>query len=213
MAEDLPSTDSQQCPTRAERKLAQVLEGARAVIVAKGFDGASVDDIARQAGISKATMYRYFPDKTALFQAVMSRDCARQSSAVAEVVDCGKPLSALLQDFGESYLAFILSDFAQDVFRTAVAESERFPEVARTFYETSIDRTRQALLPFMEGAARHGKLPIDDPDLAARRFLALCKGDLPLTQLFGARTAFTPAEISDHVRGAVDAFLKIYRPD
>ncbi|WP_372674886.1 TetR/AcrR family transcriptional regulator, partial [Aquicoccus sp.] len=48
---------------RSGRKFDQVLEGARKVFMADGFERASVDDIARAAGVSKATLYSYFPDK------------------------------------------------------------------------------------------------------------------------------------------------------
>ena len=96
------------------------------MIVAKGFEGASVDDIAREAGISKATMYRYFPDKIALFEAVMSRECARQSGAAVEIADCGGPIEAVLLDFATRHLAFILSDCGIEAFRTTVAELARF---------------------------------------------------------------------------------------
>lgn len=197
---------------RAERKLAQVIEGARAVIVAKGFEGASVDDIARVAGISKATMYRYFPDKAALFQAVMSRECARQAGAAVEICDCSAPIETLLVDFATRHLGFVLSDFAIDSFRTSVAESARFPALARDFYERRISKAREALMRVLAAASERGELAVDDPGLAASRFLALCKTDLFFARLFGMRGPFSEAEIAEHARGAVGAFLRIYRP-
>lgn len=205
--------EAPQLSARAERKLEQVIDGARTVIVAKGFEGASVDDIAREAGISKATMYRYFPDKSSLFQAVMSRECQRQAGAVAEIGDCCGPIEAILHDFARAHLAFILSDFAIDAFRTTVAESARFPALARDFYERRISKTREALLPLMRSAAERGTLALDDPEQAAVRFLALCKADLFFSRLFGVRDAYTAEEIDTHARDAVDAFMRIYRPD
>jgi AcrR family transcriptional regulator len=197
---------------RAERKLAQVIDGARAVIVAKGFEGASVDDIAREAGISKATMYRYFPDKSALFRAVMSRECQRQAGAAVEIVDCCGPFDVILLDFAVRHLTFVLSDVAIDAFRTAVAESARFPALARDFYERRMDKARGALVPLMAAVRDRGELAIDDPDRAALRFLALCKSELFFTRLFGVRGPYAPDEIEAQARGAVEAFLRIYRP-
>jgi TetR/AcrR family transcriptional repressor of mexJK operon len=198
---------------RAERKLEQVIEGARAVIVAKGFEGASVDDIAREAGISKATMYRYFPDKTALFRAVMSRECMRSAGAAVEFGDCGRPVDAILLDFATRHLAFVLSDFAIDAFRTAVAESARFPALAGDFFERRMNTARVALRQLMAAADERGELDVDDADRAALRFLALCKADLFFNRLFGVRGPYTPEEIEVHARAAVEAFLKIYRPE
>jgi AcrR family transcriptional regulator len=197
---------------RAERKLEQMIEGARAVIVAKGYEGASVDDIAREAGISKATMYRYFPDKTALFRAVMSRECLRQVGAAVEFGDCGRPVEALLLDFATRHLAFVLSDFAIEAFRTAVAESARFPALAGDFFERRVNGARTALREFIAAAHERGELVVDDTDRAALRFLALCKADLFFNRLFGVRGPYTPEEIEAHARAAVEAFLKIYRP-
>jgi AcrR family transcriptional regulator len=198
--------------SRAERKLEQMIDGARAVIVAKGYEGASVDDIAREAGISKATMYRYFPDKTALFRAVMSRECSRQAGAAVELGDCCRPVETILTDFATRHLDFILSDVAIDAFRTAVAESARFPALARDFFERRMNTSRVALRDFMAAAHERGALVVDDPDLAAMRFLALCKADLFFPRLFGVRGPHAPEEIEEHARAAVAAFLKIYRP-
>jgi TetR/AcrR family transcriptional regulator, mexJK operon transcriptional repressor len=208
-----PSPEAAPLSPRAERKLAQVIEGARAVIVAKGFEGASVDDIAREAGISKATMYRYFPDKSALFQAVMNRECLRQAGAVIEIADCCGPVGDKLLDFARRHLAFVLSDNAIDAFRTAVAESARFPDLARDFIERRMDKARTALVPLMTAAGERGELAIDDPDAAARCLLALCKSDLFFNRLFGVRGAYSPEEIDTQARSAVAAFLRIYRPD
>ena len=67
------------------RKVSQVLDGARTVFLRDGFEGASVDDIARQAGVSKATLYNYFPDKRILFMEVAKAECVRQESATDEM--------------------------------------------------------------------------------------------------------------------------------
>jgi TetR/AcrR family transcriptional regulator, mexJK operon transcriptional repressor len=197
---------------RAERKLEQMIDGARAVIIAKGFEGASVDDIAREAGISKATMYRYFPDKSALFRAVMSRECARQSGAAVDICGCPGPIEEVLLDFATRHLTFVLSDCAIEAFRTAVAESARFPAMVRDFYERRISKARAALVPLMAAAGERGELAIDDAELAAARFLALCKTDLFFRRLFGVRGPYSEEEIGTQARGAVEAFLKIYRP-
>jgi 23S rRNA pseudouridine2605 synthase len=128
---------------RVGRKCDQVLDGARAVILARGFEGASVDDIAREAGVSKATMYRYYPDKAALFAAVMQRDCGRQAEALLGLENDGRPLEAVLLDLAVRHVALVLSPMAQGMFRTAAAEAERFPEVGQAFY-AAVHRPRAA---------------------------------------------------------------------
>ena len=69
------------------RKWDQVLDGARTVFMRDGFEGASVDDIVREAGVSKATLYSYFPDKRLLFIEVAKLECKSQSNAALAQVD------------------------------------------------------------------------------------------------------------------------------
>lgn len=196
---------------RAERKCAQLLDGARSVIHAKGLDGASVDDIARAAGMSKATMYRYYPDKTALFAAVMMRDCGLQSGAMRCLQASDRPLDDVLREFAMQHIGFVLSAFAQDSFRTVVAESARFPEVGRAFYESHFDRARQSLAPVLADAAARGVLDLADPDRAAHQFFALCQAEVFYKRLFGIVADYSCAAIVAHARAATDAFLRIYR--
>ena len=142
---------------RAERKLEQVIDGARAVIVAKGFEGASVDDIAREAGISKATMYRYFPDKIALFQAVMSRECRASRAPLSRSSTAAGRSTRSCSTSRSGTSTSCCRTVAIDAFRTAVAESARFPALARDFYERRMDKARVALVPLMAAAARPGR--------------------------------------------------------
>lgn len=207
------SEDAGALSPRAERKCAQLLDGARAVILARGFEGASVDDIAREAGISKATMYRYYPDKAALFAAVMQRDCSRTAETLLGLETEGRPIEDVLIDLGRRHVGFILTPNAVAMFRTAVAESERFPEVGQAFYGFGIDRSRAWLAPVLAERAAAGELAIDDPDAAAHQFFALCHGDLFFRRLFHVERVCCGDAIDAHVRTAVRAFLGIYRPE
>ncbi len=198
---------------RVGRKCDQVLDGARAVILARGFEGASVDDIAREAGVSKATMYRYYPDKAALFAAVMQRDCGRQAEALHGLQDGDRCLEALLTDLANLHVQLVLSPMAQGMFRTAAAEAERFPEVGQAFYAASIDRGRAWLAPILGAAADRGEIVCDDPDLAAQRFFALCEAGLFYKRLFGVMRSCCEATAARHAHSAVAAFLRMHRPD
>jgi TetR/AcrR family transcriptional repressor of mexJK operon len=202
------------CPPAAVgRKCEQLLDGARAVILARGFEGASVDEIAREAGISKATMYRYYPDKAALFAAVMQRDCARESGPLFGLCPDGRPLEAVLADVGARYMTFVISPDAQSVFRTAVHESERFPEIGQAFYASALDRGRVWLAAVLADAAARGEIAVDDVDLAAHRFLTLCKAEVFFKRLFGIVEGYSDAEITARAADAAKAFMRMYRPD
>lgn len=196
---------------RAERKLAQVLAGAREVIFAHGFQAASVDDIARAAGVSKATLYRYFPDKASLFAAVMSADCIWRCEERLPVETEGRPLAEILSDVALWHARKALSPEGQSAFRAALAESERFPELGEAFFD-KMDGGRRSLVPILARAVERGEIETDDPDQAARHFFALCRGDLFLRRLFCGADACCEERMKTHVREAVRAFLCIYRP-
>lgn len=122
-----------QTRVRKGRKFDQVLAGARDVFMADGFEGASVDAIARAAGVSKATLYSYFPDKRLLFMEVADTECARQSRQAFESIDTDAPPRVVLGLAGRHLLGFITSTFGHQMFRLCVAECDRFPSLASDF--------------------------------------------------------------------------------
>src|SRR6056297_2112145 len=144
------------------RKFDQVLEGARAVFLADGFEGASVDDIARAVGVSKATLYSYFPDKRLLFLEVIRTECRRQADAAVELIDETAPPEVTLRAGGHYMLSIILSDFGRRMFRTCMAESDRFPELGRQYYESGPRLGRERIADYLSKACARGELEIDD---------------------------------------------------
>ncbi|MFN3994502.1 MAG: TetR/AcrR family transcriptional regulator, partial [Tabrizicola flagellatus] len=112
---------------RRGRKFDQVLDGARKVFLRDGFERASVDDIAREAGVSKATIYAYFPDKQLLFLEVARCECHRQTDEAEAMVEGDVPVQVALTIAAERIVAFHLSDFGQRMFRIVVGEGEHFP--------------------------------------------------------------------------------------
>ena len=108
----------------------------------RGYEGASVDEIARAAGTSKATLYSYFPDKRQLFEAVMQAECGRTGEVMAKPT-CGVPrrrrrsteTSAYAPRHGaRSFATFLFSPGAQEMFRVCIAEAGRFPEARAAFH-------------------------------------------------------------------------------
>lgn len=195
---------------RSGRKFDQVLAGARAVFMADGFEGASVDDIARAAGVSKATLYSYFPDKRLLFTEVAHSECARMAASTMAQIDDSRPPRQVLTMVARQLVAFMLSDFAQQVFRICVAERDRFPELGRAFYASGPEMGRQRLGEYLTCAVGRGELAIADVAMAADQFSELCKARLWTRAVFGIQTRFTPEEIDEVATHAVDMFLARY---
>jgi AcrR family transcriptional regulator len=192
------------------RKYDQVLEGARTVFLRDGFEGASVDDIAREAGVSKATLYSYVPDKRLLFLEVARSECARQAAAAIQLTDMTAPPREVLTAAARRLAAFVTSDFGQRMFRICVAESDRFPELGRAFYESGPLLVRERLSAYLRAATARGALKIDDIDLAADQFAELCKADIHARMIFGTGAACAPRDIERTITGAVEMFLARY---
>ncbi|WP_299139284.1 TetR/AcrR family transcriptional regulator [uncultured Tateyamaria sp.] len=195
---------------RKGRKFDQVLEGARLVFMADGFEGASVDDIAKSAQVSKATLYSYFPDKRLLFMEVANMECARQSQTAIDNIDMSAPPRDVLCQVGKHFLRFITSQFGQQVFRICVAESDRFPEIGRAFYKSGPERMRAEMGDYFQAAVDRGELRVDDLTLAADQFGELCKADLWPRLIFGVIDSVSEADIDRVVDSAVETFLARY---
>ncbi len=178
--------------------------------MADGFEGASVDDIARAAGVSKATLYSYFPDKRLLFMEVANTECNLMAEQALAQIEDSRPVREVLTVTGRHLVRFLLSDFSQQVFRICVAERERFPELGRAFYASGPEMGRDRLAEYLTCAVERGELMIDDLPMAAEQFLELCKVKLWTRAVFGIQTEFSDAETDEVVHHAVEMFLARY---
>lgn len=199
-------------PTQVKRgrKFDQVLNGAREIFMSDGYEGASVDDIARAAGVSKATLYSYFPDKRLLFLEMAKSECCRQAELASGQVDMNRPPRDVLTEAAEQMVDFVTSEFGLRVFRLCVAESERFPQLGREFFEGGPMRVRDVLVNYFRIAVERGEMEIEDFELAADQFHQLCKTDLFHRLIFSISDVFSDAEKRRVIDGAVQMFLARY---
>ncbi|NPD18650.1 TetR/AcrR family transcriptional regulator [Alterinioella nitratireducens] len=198
-------------PVRKGRKYDQVLEGARSVFMREGFEGASVDQIARDAHVSKATLYSYFPDKQSLFLAVITHDCEMQARGAMSEDIVQKPVPEALYAIAHSFVSFFLTGFALQMFRLCVAESMRFPELGRAFYETGPQNAQNQIIAYLETPRARAELEIEDSYVAADQLLQMCRTDLLLKRLFGVVGDASEDEIDRISREAVATFLARYQ--
>jgi len=192
------------------RKFDQVLEGARAIFMRDGFEGASVDEIARAAQVSKATLYSYFPDKRLLFSEVARIECNRQAEEALGIMDESASVEEVLYETANRAVRFFLSDFGQQVFRICVSESHRFPELGARFYESGPKLLRARMGCILQAYVDRGDLKIDDMELATAQFGELCKSDLFVQCLCGVGKNHSEADIARVVKGVVEMFLARY---
>ncbi|MEM8591558.1 MAG: TetR/AcrR family transcriptional regulator [Pseudomonadota bacterium] len=196
---------------RKGRKFDQVIEGATEIFMKEGFEGASVDEIARRAGVSKATLYSYFPDKRLLFVEVMKRECKRRIKIAEAFIDKSDPPEVVLPLAGRVMIDIFLSDFGQQIFRMGVAESGNFRELGQGFYECGPGVIERELIPYFELAEKRGELDIPDKLIACHQFAELCKSWIYPQRVMHLREEFTAEEKARVVDEAVKTFLARYR--
>ena len=193
---------------RAKRR--QILDGARAVFLAQGFDGASMGEIARQAGVSKGTLYVYFDSKEMLFETIVEEECPAQAEQVFALDSDDHDVGAVLTRLGCAFVRFMSRPGGLSPLRTVISISERMPEIGKRFYEagpaTGIARLRR----YLEDQVAAGYLMIEDTEVAAAQFLDSCQSTVfkPLILNFGD---LPTDERINHVVGiAVRTFMAAY---
>src|ERR1700759_4589217 len=109
-------------------KRRQIIDGARKVFMDLGFDGASMGEIARAAGVSKGTLYVYFADKSGLFEAIVEEETLEQGKLTFNF-DPERDVTTTLMEFGEAYIQLLCRPGGGSATRTVMAIAERMPEV------------------------------------------------------------------------------------
>lgn len=192
-------------------KRGQIIEGARRVFIEKGFDAASMNDITREAGVSKGTIYVYFANKEELFEALIEEERGTIFKNMYEAFENSDDLRQTLVRFGIALSVKITSPKVVLAQRTVIGASERIPELGRRFYERGPKRGHEKFVAFLEAAIERGLLKVADVDLAAYQFTDLAMAGLFRQCMFAYRTeAPSPAEIEYVVRAGVDVFLNSY---
>jgi AcrR family transcriptional regulator len=195
----------------AERRSA-IMDCAEDIFLEEGFQAASMSAIAARLGGSKGTLYNYFESKEDLFLACVARHCEELHEAMSSLLVEGSDLRETLTKMGRRYVEFVSSDATVAKFRMIVAEADRVPEMARTFYETGPARGVARLSTYLERAMKDGQLRKADPARAAQHFLALCQNRLSKSRLCNYEAAPSKKLIERDVDDAVHIFMAGYAP-
>ena len=197
-------------PGEDNSKRRQILDGARKVFMDLGFDGASMGEIARAATVSKGTLYVYFADKCALFQAIVEEE-ALQHGQVVFSFDPERDVETTLKAFGRAYIQLLCRPGGGSAIRTVMAVAERMPQVGRRYYERVLDKSINRLADYLAAHVAPGDLAVDDCHLAAAQFMEVCKASLFLPFVFQAAPAPSDARIAAVIDSASRMFLASYR--
>jgi AcrR family transcriptional regulator len=191
-------------------KRRQILGGARKVFMNLGFDGASMGEIARSAGVSKGTLYVYFADKNRLFEAIVEEETLEQGKTAFNF-DPARDVTTTLMDFGQAYIQMLCRPGGGSATRTVMAIAERMPEVGRRFYNNVVALTIARLAAYLDAHVTAGDLEIGDCQLAATQFMQMCQASLFMPFIFQAAPAPSAQRIAQVVESATRIFLAGYQ--
>lgn len=197
--------------TGLPEKRRRILSGAREVFAELGFERASVDQIASRAGVSKATVYNHFADKKALFVAAVVEETNELGASLAACLECpAGDVAHALQTMGEEIMSLWLSPRTSALYRQAIAESARLPEIGRMVFERGTAVLYEAVAAHLARWRDSGALRVDDPRTAAVTFVALCHGDLVTRMRLGVLEYPVDGRIRETVERAVRTFVRAH---
>lgn len=189
----------------------QILNGAYAVFSRMGFDAASMNDITREANVSKGTIYVYFQNKEELFEALIDRKCRALFADMQIVVEGDSPVEEKLYRYGSMIARLVTCNPVIQAQRIVIAISERKPELGANFYERGPLRGKRYFEEFLRKEIEKGAFVIDDVEHATFQFGELCMAGLFRPRIFGYMKEEPTAEmIERNVRSAVRMFMKAY---
>jgi AcrR family transcriptional regulator len=192
----------------------RILDAAKKIFLERGFEGASIDEIADVARAGKPTIYARFSGKKALFGAVMARRVREHTSAYESIEPTGANIEERLASIATAILCRVLAAETVGLCRVAVAEARRFPGLAASVSRMGRERSSEAvalLLGELPEADQLSAFAADRRVVTARRFVDLIVPPMLLRALFGEDLAALCAEIEPHVARSVAFFLAACR--
>jgi AcrR family transcriptional regulator len=190
-------------------KRAQIIEGARRVFLAQGFDAASMGAIAREAGVSKGTLYVYFKSKEELFEAIVEEERRHQANEIF-TFDDQAAVEAELRRLGVALARFLCRPGGVSTLRTVIAIADRMPELGARFFQSGPATGIARLKHYLEAKIASGILMPHDSEVAAAQFIDSCLSTTFKPMLFNFAGPPDDARILHVVDMAVSTFLAAY---
>jgi AcrR family transcriptional regulator len=191
-----------------EETRAVILEAARQEFAASGFAATSIENVARRAGVSTKTLYRVVPDKKTLFEATVTQRMDRFVSAVSLRACEGGDIEAALPDALLACADLVLDPEVIALHRLILADSDKFPEIAETFYIKAMRRSVAALAEWLLVQQKRGLIALDDVDAAAGMLLGMLVFQPQRDVMFGHKPPPSRRELELRARTCSALFLR-----
>ncbi len=186
-----------------------ILDAALTVFLKSGYDHATLQEIAKVAGLSTGTLFNHFKTKYALFGAIMASFWEVEPGHTKPDLPHGAPESALLST-GHDYARLLCGPHTAGLFRIIIAEAPRFPELGRALWERGKAPYLNRLLDYLAAEVQAGNLIIKDVPLSARQFLGMINDVIFWPSMLIMEYVVTAADVERAVREATTTFLARY---
>lgn len=200
-----PDTPADHSPKRR-----QITEAAERLFLTQGYGAVSMEQVARTAGVSKATLYAYFASKDVLFATIVADKGTGNPLGEDMFPDQVPCLRAALDAIGQRFLRFMLRERTLSIYRIALAESHRFPELGRAFHENGPNRLCNRFSTWMTRLQAEGIVEAADINTATHQFMALMCSGVFMRRSLGLPPDASDEEINTTVAAAADIWLKAY---
>jgi TetR/AcrR family transcriptional repressor of mexJK operon len=203
---------------RSARKHRAIMEAATALFLRDGYRSTSMDQVAADAAVSKQTVYKHFADKEQLFREIVLGVTANSEAIITDLtsvllsnnIESPADLRTVLTDLARRYIDGVLRPNVLSLRRLIIAEAERFPDLARTYFEQAPSRGIEVIADALQAFDRRGLLDLGDARLAAAQFAYLVLGIPQDRAQFCPLERPSPAERDRLATEAVRVFLAAY---
>ncbi len=197
----------QRMSSRGQQRKAKILAAATNLFLSEGYGDTSIDAIVEQSGGSKATLYSYYPTKADLFRAVV--DSIVTTHADPELRSLENVRDTLVT-FAEYRLSIVFSRNHRALMRLIISERDRFPDIARMYYEQGPLHGHLVLRDYFEILIEKGMIDIRSADEACEFFRGMLMHQLYIEQLYLDAQPLSAEEVGVKARHVVDRFLEAY---
>jgi TetR/AcrR family transcriptional repressor of mexJK operon len=189
------------------RKTEAILEAAAEVLADRGL-AASIEEVARRAGVSKQTIDNHYGSKAELVRALMERRLELMVAPLDRAAD-GDPVATTLTLYAQSILASIITPASVQMTRMGIASAVDMPEIARAIYDAGARTATRRLINYLETQARK-ELDITDPLAASDMFVAMVVGRSQYRLMLGLPPGFEPEDIPERASNSAARFMRAY---
>jgi AcrR family transcriptional regulator len=196
-------------PARTDEETRVIIyDAARHEFAGSGFAATSMESVAKRAGVSTKTLYRLIPNKAALFEGTLTNRMDRFVSVVRLRACDGSNIEAALREALLVCADLMLAGEVIALQRMLLAESDKFPDIAETFYKSAMQRTVATLAKWLRAQQQRGLIQLDDADAAAGMLLGMLVFEPQRAVMFGHKAAPTREELERRARDCAVLFLQ-----